>query len=303
MGEMISLLELNNSGMWNHIQTWLTEQSNHKSPNTIKSYKSDLTLFHKFIGNKELLFISLPDLKDFFYVFLKSYSSESKARILSSLKVFFKWALNHSLVISNIADKMDPFKKTKHVPHPIDEGIFEKIVNKAGLRLKTYLYLLKESGLRASEALNLQVCQIDFNAKPEMIYVLQAKRDKQRVIPIGLTAIESIRLLKLYMKKQHIENGYIFMPMDGRYGIKTKMKYTSLYKEFILTCRKAGLVEIPKLHSLRSRFATDLLSKGVSVPTLAKVLGHSNINTTMNYAEVTNQNVLKEIEKARVNSQ
>ncbi len=71
---------------------------------------------------------------------------------------------------------------------------------------------------------------------------------------------------------------------------------------FNAVCRKAGLTDF-KLHSLRHTFATRMIDNGVDVLTLSKILGHSDIKTTMIYAKVrveAMKNAVMQLEKRQL---
>ena len=70
-------------------------------------------------------------------------------------------------------------------------------------------------------------------------------------------------------------------------------------KRLLAIARHAGIRKRFSFHSARHTNATLLLAQGVSVTTVQKLLGHKNVRTTMNYCEVINQTIVKELKKCR----
>lgn len=138
------------------------------------------------------------------------------------------------------------------------------------------------NGLRLAEVINLSYEQINFTKKIMTIgsqhFVTKGKRI--RGIPIGE---ESFKLLIKHRPKIFNKNkiNYVFRKKSGH---KFSADYVS--KQFKMTIKISGLDGRLKFHNLRSSFATNLSEKGVSVPTIQRLLGHTDISVTMRYVAV-----------------
>jgi Site-specific recombinase XerD len=93
-----------------------------------------------------------------------------------------------------------------------------------------------------------------------------------------------------YLKKRDITSGQIFISVHGK-------PITVRYLQIIINERAERL--LPRgtkvsAHMLRHHFATSLLRKGMKMPTLQKILGHSSIMTTMNYLHLSDKETQKE---------
>jgi len=88
-----------------------------------------------------------------------------------------------------------------------------------------------------------------------------------------------------------LKSNFVFSHKDGG---QTKAK---LRLQLIKIARKAGIDDLTKLHSLRHTFASHLVMKGVDLPTVQKLMGHSDVNTTMIYAHLAPDHLATAVDK------
>lgn len=72
-----------------------------------------------------------------------------------------------------------------------------------------------------------------------------------------------------------------------------------LRKRLMSITKRCGLPDVTKLHTLRHTFASHLVMKGVDLPTVSKLMGHADIETTMIYAHLADKHVDKAVEKLK----
>ena len=129
--------------------------------------------------------------------------------------------------------------------------------------LAEYFEFLLNTGLRREEALKLQQC--DINLEQNAVYIRTAKDKEARVVPLTTRARS------------------ILVSLDSSlFSSLTKSYVTHGFAEIARKARLSGF----KLHSLRHSFATRLIDLGVDVLAVSKILGHSDIRTTMIYSKV-----------------
>jgi integrase len=121
---------------------------------------------------------------------------------------------------------------------------------------------LLNTGLRREEALQLRRANVDLSQG--VVFIGKTKDKDARVIPLTRRARDILGQLD-----------------DDLFG---HLKKNTVTQKFIAAASKAGLCEF-KLHSLRHTFATRLIELGVDILTVSKLLGHSDIRTTMIYAK------------------
>ena len=208
---------------------------------------------------------------------------------LSSLKGFFRSLIRMNILLHNPADNVDLPKKEQRLP----KGILTKkevkkllrtpdLKRKTGFRDRTILEILYSCGLRSSELASLKVHNVNF--KEGMIAVEQGKGLKDRVIPIGVTAlefiaeyIEKVRPLFDSCKSKDL----LMLTNTGQHFTKV-----TLNKKIKLISKQAGLERTVNPRHFRYTLATDLLKSGVDLRYVQEILGHEQLKTTTLYAQV-----------------
>ncbi|PIR99254.1 integrase [Candidatus Collierbacteria bacterium CG10_big_fil_rev_8_21_14_0_10_44_9] len=133
------------------------------------------------------------------------------------------------------------------------------------------------AGLRVSEVIKLQVRDVDIEELS--LLVREAKGGKDRISILPAKLIDHLR--NLMSGKE--SNDYLFESERGG-----RLTTRSAQAAFEKSLKIAGIKKKATFHSLRHSFATHLLENGVDSRYIQKLLGHSNIATTMIYAKVTN---------------
>ncbi len=140
--------------------------------------------------------------------------------------------------------------------------------------------LLAETGLRSSELLGVRVRDIDLDNGE--IVVRNAKYGKERIVFLGDL---SRRILRDYIELKGLKRG------DRVVGIS----YQALYKRLKRLARDAGLpADVVRPHVLRHTFATEALRRGMSLPVLQRLLGHSDIKITQVYLHLVKEDAKRE---------
>lgn len=144
------------------------------------------------------------------------------------------------------------------------------------LKQRIVLTLIYSAGLRGQEVINLKISDVDFERMT--IHIRQSKYKKDRIVP--LSPIMAIGLKK-YLKAENPHN-WLFNGKEP--GSKYSMRGLSWVMRENL--KKTSIIKKVNLHSLRHTYATHLLEEGINIVTLKKLLGHSEITTTMIYLHI-----------------
>lgn len=140
--------------------------------------------------------------------------------------------------------------------------------------------LLFETGLRANELLSITGEDVDIS-KREVI-VRNAKYGKERTVFLGEISAEAVKRRLMIMGKE--KNRRLI-----------ELSYNGLYKRLKSLAKRAGLDERKiRPHILRHTFATVAIRRGISLPALQRILGHSDIKVTQVYMHLVKDDIKKE---------
>ena len=262
------------------------------SPATRRSYQSDLSEFSSWLTSQGL------DLDDVDARILASYAATLGAdrpgrqpRKLARTSVARKLAAVRSLLRETRGPAAVPDvplggKRSRRLPHaptvPETDALLDRLRGDDALatRNRALFELVYSAGLRAQEAVDLTLADVDF--EQEAIHV-RGKGGKERVVPLGE---EAARWLRLYLADARpcLTRGaqdVLFLSARGR-PLDTS------------TLRRL----VPNPHRLRHAFATHLLEGGADLRTIQELLGHSSLSTTQIYSHVDGRRLRRVYDRA-----
>lgn len=264
------------------------------SRNTASSYDEDLKNFSGYLKRNN---ISSPRRQDITAYLLElkrqGFSPSTISRRLSAVKGYFRYMLNEGLIKANPTAGMKSPRKWAEIPGALSSADVNSLLSapdtkkKAGMRDAAILELLYATGMRISEVCALKTADVNFDAG---FLRCMGKGSKERIIPVGGKALESI---KLYMEKAraHYARGGARELFITRLGGKfTRQGLWKIVKKYAL---KAGIRENMTPHMLRHSFATHLLERGADLRSVQEMLGHSSISTTQIYTHVNGARLKK----------
>ena len=280
------------------------EFERHLSRNTLEAYRADLMQFGKFLertggdaltaGHKELsAFLAELAAGDDEH---KPSAPSTLQRKAACLRSFYRH-LRRERVIDHdpTADLRSP-KKTQKLPNVLtrDEVALllsaPKGMESPALRDRALLEVMYACGLRASEAIGLEVSDIDLK---HGVLRARGKGSKERMVPIGSQAVSALRLYlergrpDLLRPFGHWSGGgghepHVFVNQRG--GGLTRQ---GLYKIVQRHAKEVGLGDKMSPHTLRHTFATHLLAGGCDLRAVQEMLGHADISTTQVYTHLS----------------
>jgi integrase/recombinase XerD len=260
------------------------------SKNTIKTYRSIINNFHRFLKKEEELYNERLVLRAFkrYIRYLKREKNVSQNYIYLVtvvVKKFFEFG-----GIDILKEVKTP-KRTKSLPKSLNENEIVSLINamdKLGdenhlsenseflrLRNKVILALLYSSGLRVSELVMLHSDSIDLSDRTIRI---RGKGEKDRIV---LFDGKTKELLENYLKIRGDQSDYLFVNRSGNH--LTPRYIQMMIKDY---AKAAGIKKRVTPHILRHSFATHLLKNGVDIRAIQQLLGHSNLSTTQIYTSV-----------------
>jgi len=262
--------------------------------NTLASYRGDLVQYSAWLEKqvgKSLLFANNADIQSYLGVFYKRKTrASSAARLLSSLKRFYRYCLRQGKVKSDPTLKIDSPKLPRPLPKSLTEEDVEGLLaappleTTLGLRDKAMLETLYASGLRVSELVALKLSQV---SRDMGVVRVIGKGSKERMVPIGEEAIAWIeRYLKAARPQLLGARPSADLFVTARGAAMTRQMFWHLLRRY---AARAGLKKSISPHTLRHAFATHLLNHGADLRVVQLLLGHSDISTTQIYTHVARE--------------
>jgi integrase/recombinase XerC len=278
------------------------------SPATLKGYARDLLQFKEIVGargvdcdrpeqiGKEDVHAYLADLHR------KGLAKSSVARKLSSLRGFFDYLIGRKIISRDPCQGVHNPKQLKAQPRflNVDQavGLMQAEVEDGprGLRDVALVELLYGSGLRISEALGLDVQDID----PGRSFIKAlGKGGKERIVPLTDISLERLNayLAVRFSFSPSPQEKALFLGMRGK---RLSRRQASKIIESLRTA--AGLPQSVSPHDLRHSFATHLLASGADLRSVQKLLGHSRLGTTQRYTHLQLEQLMRVYDQAHPRS-
>ncbi len=270
------------------------------SANTIKSYSIDLRKLFLFFGKEKISWLKAKeeDLTKFIHHQSRAnLSSRSLARLISSVKSFYRFLVLDGMISKNPASNLSTPRIWLDLPKFLTEEEVQKLIaqpekkSSHSLRDKAMLEFLYATGLRVSELTSLRLKDLNL----EQGFVLcRGKGGKERIVPIGHSARLVLRqyLQEVRPRLDKREDESLFLTNRG--GAFTRQGFWKMLKKY---GKQAGLEKKISPHVLRHSFATHLLERGADLRSVQLMLGHSQITTTQIYTHVSRKRIQKVYEK------
>ncbi|RKX66525.1 tyrosine recombinase XerD [candidate division TA06 bacterium] len=267
------------------------------SDKTIISYENDLNQFFSYIHERENLTsieeIRKIHIREFISSLMRyGFDRSSANRKLSAIKSFFSFLTETKVIKKNPVILIKAPKTDKKLPDYLTVEEINRLMtlpdtNKwIGLRDRAILELLYSTGMRASELINLNMGDIDF--ENETVKVL-GKGNKERIIPFNQNSKNALRHYltvrgKLFKGK---DDALIINKNGVRLSQRSLVRIVKSYINIAAPGKKASP------HVLRHTFATHLLDNGADLRAVQALLGHASLGTTQIYTHVSKSRLKK----------
>jgi integrase/recombinase XerD len=260
---------------------------------SVDAYLHDINKFTAYLSHQETEpkpgDITLKQLEAFIkWINELGMTATSQARIISGLRSFYRYCVLEQISSQDPTVLMESPKLKRLLPDTLSFEEIEQIIaaidlRKAeGVRNKAIFETMYSCGLRVSELVNLRISNLYLDVG--FIKVI-GKGDKQRLVPIGSSAIRHINIYKQNIRnKQSIALGQediLFLNRRGS-GLTRVMIFLVL-KQLV---SKAGINKVVSPHTFRHSFATHLVEGGADLRAVQEMLGHESITTTEIYTHL-----------------
>jgi integrase/recombinase XerD len=265
------------------------------SRNTLEAYRSDLFQFGRFLEARaaDAVTATAADVSDFL-----THLAEGNGRAPSSpatihrkaacLRSFYRHLRRENVRDSDPTATISGPRRGRKLPKVLNRGEVQKLLEQprgtapTSLRDRALLELMYACGLRASEAIGVEIGDVDLE-----LGVLRArgKGSKERVVPIGRAAVQAVRIYLERGRPALVHGGivaHLFVNFRGE-----PLTRQGLYKIVRRHATTAGLADRMSPHTLRHTFATHLLAGGCDLRSVQEMLGHADVATTQLYTHLS----------------
>ncbi|MDA0912447.1 MAG: site-specific tyrosine recombinase XerD [Bacteroidetes bacterium] len=280
------------------------------SANSIAAYLRDISKFSSYCLEHEAIsdpgLIGMTHIEHYMgFLFDEGIARNSQARMLSGIRSFCKYLRLEKILEGNPVELIEAPKPQRKLPDVLSVNEISAIIQsvdlsrREGVRNRAMLEVLYSCGLRVTELCELQLSKVDFVDK--VIQVI-GKGNKERMIPIGTTAINAIDdYLAQYRADIIPMKGHedtLFLGRQGR-GLSRQMAFTMLRRVAI----QAQVRKSISPHTFRHSFATHLLEAGADLRAVQEMLGHAQIVTTEIYTHLDRRFLRNQIDQFHPRSQ
>lgn len=273
-----------------------------RSELTIRGYVADLKIFSAWFQQKNSAVfapekVTPDDIKNYseFLLAVKKSRPTTINRQLASIAAYFNWAVNDGRIKNNPSSGIRSIRMTKDEIKCLDHNEQKALKNSiekeiqsakgqnskyhaARLRDALLILFLLNTGLRLSEALRLELDDLRIDDDGKTIVVGKDKKRNQRFVPLNRTAYRALQNWLGIRPKCNAR--FIWIAIDER--CERALSGRSVQRSVARIGLDAGIQGLSP-HVLRHTFGKNLISKGGGIELAAKLLGHSNLQSTLIY--------------------
>lgn len=275
------------------------------SPETLRAYEHDLTMFHEFLVRdflgREPDQIGPADVdplavRSFLAAMTRrGLGKRSQGRTLSAVRSLFRFACREGILEANPAQGVKTPKAPKTLPRHLRPGEVESLIEAPSgdapmeRRDRAILEVLYAAGLRVSELVGLDWQDIDLSAR---VLRVMGKGSKERMVPFGRPAAEALRAwLEVWEAARGATDDGDGEPVFlNRFG--GRLTDRSVRRVIDRWVDAASVARGVHPHTLRHTFATHLLENGADLRAIQELLGHSSLSTTQKYTHLEVERLL-----------
>ena len=274
------------------------------SDNSVQAYLRDIELLTNYLQKTKSLKnpadLVLKDLQQFVkWIGEVGMLASSQARIISGLRAFYKYCLLENIAAKDPTALLEAPKLKRSLPDTLSFEEIENMIQQIDLskseggRNKAILETMYSCGLRVSEVVGLKISQLYLDVG---FIRVTGKGDKERLVPIGSSAIKYINIYKneirVHLEVQKGNEDILFLNRRG-----TKLSRVMIFFIIKDLAQKAGIKKTVSPHTFRHSFATHLVEGGADLRAVQEMLGHASITTTEIYTHLDREFLRKTLEQ------
>ncbi len=259
------------------------------SPKSVEAYLHDVQLLADFLGEDKIADATFEELQKFLkHLYESDFNARSQARIVSGMRAFYRYLIYARQREDDPTELLDAPKIGMHLPDVLTVEEIQNIMDvidlstPEGHRNRAMVEVMYGCGLRVSELVTLRLSNLFFD---DGFIKVVGKGNKERLIPIGKTAINAVNQYvegkRKLLKIKKGEEDYVFLNRRGAH--LTREMVFMLVKKWVAA---AGIDKTVSPHTFRHSFATHLIEGGADLRAVQEMLGHESITTTEIYTHL-----------------
>ena len=259
------------------------------SPKSVEAYLHDVQLLADFLGEDKIADATFEELQKFLkHLYDSDFNARSQARIVSGMRAFYRYLIYARQREDDPTELLDAPKIGMHLPDVLTVEEIQNIMDvidlstPEGHRNRAMVEVMYGCGLRVSELVTLRLSNLFFE---DGFIKVVGKGNKERLIPIGKTAMKMVNLYingkRKLLKIKKGEEDYVFLNRRGAH--LTREMVFMLVKKWVAA---AGIDKTVSPHTFRHSFATHLIEGGADLRAVQEMLGHESITTTEIYTHL-----------------
>ena len=264
------------------------------SPNTVKSYLSDVLDLAGYLESKKVIDVKEIDLellRDWLWEVSQRNSAKSTlARKSAAIRAFTAWLAAEELVVADPGQRLKSPKADRHLPKVVTKDSLDDVFGQlkalategdpSAIRDLLVFELLYATGARVSELCGLDLVSVDLGRN---VLRVVGKGSKERVVPFGLPARDALDRwldVRAALNPAPGEQALLLNTRGKRLGVR------SVY-QLVATLLAGTSTGVAGPHTLRHTAATHLLDGGADLRAVQELLGHASLGTTQIYTHVS----------------
>ena len=272
------------------------------SENTLTAYGEDLDEYYAYLKERNLdeMEVTVHDARDYVRYLKERYAERSVLRKVTSARTYYTYLAKRELVRHNVFSDISLRGKGLHLPSFLTEEEVKRLLSIpredfSDERDHILFLFIYNSGARISEALSVDVTQLDFRKRRILI---QGKGKKLRYLFFSESTASEI--------SSYLEKREVFLASKGKSAEKAlfvsdrgnRLPFSTAHIIFEKYAALCGFDKEFTPHTLRHSFATHLLERGADIRVVQELLGHESIATTQIYTHVTKSRLHETYDRA-----
>lgn len=268
------------------------------SPRSLKDYRTHMKYFKDYLEEQQRTYLIRSVEIDTFRSYLYYMSQEKKYKPctvnirLRTMRTYLKWLYKENYLPEDLSTRIKLVKEPIDTIMPLDNNSVIKLLKQpdtntyVGLRDLTIMVVMLDCGIRVGELVNLKASDIDLKSKVINIRSEIAKSRTFRQVPLSS---KSVKLLKDILSIVSDSNTEYLFPS----AYCNKLDTNQVIHNFRKYGQEANIKQRCTPHVFRHTFAVSFLKNGGDVFTLQRILGHSTLEMTRRYVQLTSNDLIR----------